>query len=83
MSVHAPVGSFGVDFSSMEEEKVSENVSKVSRRLLEYGVTAYCPTIVTSSPNYYKRTLPEIKPTHGGKDGAAVLGELALNILWY
>ena len=78
MFVHAPIGSFGVDFSSMEADKVSENVSKVSQRLLEHGVTAYCPTIVTSSPDYYKRTLPKIKPTPGGKHGAAVLGKSML-----
>ena len=60
----------------MEESKVSEGIAKVSRGLLKHGVTAYCPTIVTASPDYYKRTLPKIKPTVGGKDGAAVLGEL-------
>lgn len=57
---------------------MSEDVSKVSQRLLEHGVTAYCPTIVTSSPDYYKRTLPKIKPTLGGKHGAAVLGKSLL-----
>ena len=53
---------------------MGEDISRVSRGLLEHGVTAYCPTVVTSSPDYYKRTLPMIKQTVGGKDGAAVLG---------
>ena len=81
MFVHAPVGLCGVDFSSMDEDKVSEDVSKVSQRLLEHGVTAYCPTIVTSTPDYYKRTLPKIKPTLGGRHGAAVLGKWMF--VWY
>ena len=74
--VNKHVGSYGIDFSSMDEGTVGEGVAKVSRRLLEHGVTAFCPTIVTASPDYYKRTLPKIKPTVGGKNGAAVLGNL-------
>ena len=53
---------------------MAEGVAKVSRCLLEHGVTAYCPTVVTASPDYYKRTLPLIRPTLGGREGAAVLG---------
>lgn len=73
-------GAFGVDFSSLEEDKVAEGVAKVSHHLLEHGVTAYCPTVVTSSPDYYKRTLPQIRPMLGGRKGAAVLGKYKLHI---
>ena len=54
---------------------MAEGVAKVSRHLLEHGVTAYCPTVVTASPDYYKKTLPLIRPTLGGREGAAVLGK--------
>ena len=50
-------------------------MAKVSRHLLEHGVTAYCPTVVTASPDYYRRTLPLIRPTQGGREGAAVIGK--------
>ena len=77
-------GSFGVDFSSMDEDKVGEGVTKVSCRLLEHGVTAYCPTVVTASPDYYRKTLPQIRPTQGGREGAAVLGKHYLSaVLMY
>ena len=62
---------------------MSEDVSRVSRGLLEHGVTAYCPTVVTSSPEYYKNTLPNIKQTVGGKEGAAVLGIYVVNKNWH
>ena len=72
-------GAFGVDFSSLDSvQDVSKEVSKVSRGLLEHGVTAYCPTLVTSSWEYYHKVLPFIRPTEGGPDGAAVLGEYDL-----
>ncbi len=56
-------------------EDVSKEVELVSRGLLQHGVTAYCPTLVTSSQDYYHRVLPFICPTKGGRDGAAVLGK--------
>ncbi len=68
-------GAFGVDFSSLEEEKVEEDLKKVSRGLLMHGVTAYCPTLVTSSKDYYHRILPLISPKTGGGNGAAILGK--------
>ena len=65
-----------MDFSSLKEEKVTENLDKVSRGLLEHGVTAYCPTLVTSSKDYYRRILPLIPPRTGGRiNGAAILGK--------
>lgn len=46
----------------------------MSEGLLRFGVTAYVPTIVTSSADYYKSVLPLMCPRAGGKHGAAVLG---------
>lgn len=59
----------------MKDEEVSESLVKVSHGLLQHGVTAYCPTIVTSSQDYYSRILPLLCPREGGRDGAAVLGK--------
>ena len=74
-------GAFGIDFSSLKEDNVSESISLVSEGLLRYGVTAYVPTIVTSSTDYYKRMLPLICPRAGGKHGAAVLGTVEYCVL--
>ena len=43
-----------VDFS-LPEDSVSECIEKVARGLVAYGVTSFCPTIVTSPPDYYKK----------------------------
>ena len=48
-------GAFGVDFSSLQDSNVSECIDKVAEGLLKYGVTSFCPTIVTSPPEYYKK----------------------------
>ena len=68
-------GAFGVDFSSMKEEEVAGCLDKVSSGLLQHGVTAYCPTLVTSSKEYYHRTVPRIPPRAGGFHGAGILGK--------
>lgn len=59
----------------MKDEDVEKSLNKVSRGLLQHGVTAYCPTLVTSSRDYYHRVIPFMVPTQGGLNGAAVLGE--------
>ena len=46
-------GAFGVDFSSLEAGGVREEVDKVREGVLKHGVTAICPTIVTSDSEYY------------------------------
>jgi hypothetical protein len=46
----------------------------VSKKLLEHGVTGYCPTIITSPPSTYEKLLPQLKRSAGGRHGAAVLG---------
>ncbi|EDV25916.1 N-acetylglucosamine-6-phosphate deacetylase [Trichoplax sp. H2] len=66
-------GAFGIDFSSPDID-ISHGLRIVSKGLLQHGVTAYCPTIVTSSPQTYKSILPRIKKRPGGSHGATVLG---------
>lgn len=66
-------GAFGIDFSSLEGS-VSEGVGRVAHQLLRHGVTSFCPTIVTTHPDYYHKVLPEMRCVKGSKEGAAVLG---------
>ena len=65
-------GAFGVDFSSHERPEYA--VSEVAKGLLKHGVTAFCPTVVTSSPASYRSILPRIRRRPGGREGAAILG---------
>ncbi|CAI8019600.1 N-acetylglucosamine-6-phosphate deacetylase [Geodia barretti] len=67
-------GGFGVDFSKLRPGGVAEGVASVARGLLEHGVTAFCPTIITSGADYYASILPEMRVSEGGSHGAAVLG---------
>ncbi|XP_043670769.1 N-acetylglucosamine-6-phosphate deacetylase isoform X2 [Vespula pensylvanica] len=66
-------GGFGVDFSH-NIENVEEGINKVAKKLLEYGVTSFCPTLVTSPSDTYYKVLPKIKKQNGGSRGATVLG---------
>lgn len=53
---------------------MEDGINFVAKKLLEHGVTAFCPTIVTSSSETYRKVLPKIIKTEGGKAGAAILG---------
>ncbi|KAF9824254.1 hypothetical protein SFRURICE_019934 [Spodoptera frugiperda] len=66
-------GGWGVDFS-YDSENVKEGVRKVSKELLSHGVTSFCPTMVTSDLEKYRKILPLIKKSDGGEHGATVLG---------
>jgi N-acetylglucosamine-6-phosphate deacetylase len=55
-------GGFGKDFTN-QTDQISHNLDYVSTRLLEYGVTAYCPTIVSSDKSTYQKLLPNIERT--------------------
>uniref|UniRef100_A0A8C6VX56 N-acetylglucosamine-6-phosphate deacetylase n=1 Tax=Nothobranchius furzeri TaxID=105023 RepID=A0A8C6VX56_NOTFU len=68
-----PTGGYGVDFSQPSED-VSAGVSLVAKKILEHGVTSFCPTLVTSPPAVYHKVLPQIKVQNGGRHGAGVLG---------
>ncbi len=62
-------GGFGCDFS-----RNPENVGVVAKQLLQYGVTSFLPTVISSSPEQYKEVLPLLQPRSLGKQGAAILG---------
>lgn len=62
-----------MDFS-YDVGSVDEGIAKVSKGLLEHGVTSFCPTLVTSPTETYHQVLPLIKKKSGGKHGATVLG---------
>jgi N-acetylglucosamine-6-phosphate deacetylase len=66
-------GGFGVDFS-YDVQTVKEGVNKVAKGILKYGVTSFCPTLVTSPNETYHQVLPQIKKRAGGAHGASVLG---------
>ncbi|CAB3228399.1 unnamed protein product [Arctia plantaginis] len=66
-------GGWGVDFS-FDSDNVEEGIRKVSKELLTHGVTSFCPTMVTSDVEKYRKILPLIKQTDGGPHGATVLG---------
>lgn len=46
-------GGFGIDFSMLEPENMVQGLDTVAKGLLTHGVTSFCPTIVTSTPEYY------------------------------
>ncbi|KAK1785671.1 hypothetical protein P4O66_019015 [Electrophorus voltai] len=66
-------GGYGVDFSQVTSD-IKGGVALVARRILEHGVTSFCPTLVTSPPAIYKQVIPEVTVTDGGEEGAGVLG---------
>lgn len=47
----------------------------LSSSLYKYGVTSLCPTVVTSSPDLYRKVLPLLKQEPGNPQrGATILG---------
>lgn len=42
-----------MDFSMLEPENAVQGLDTVAKGLLEHGVTSFCPTIITSTPEYY------------------------------
>ncbi|KAM9346276.1 N-acetylglucosamine-6-phosphate deacetylase [Symphorus nematophorus] len=66
-------GGYGIDFSQASED-VNTGVSFVAKKILEHGVTSFCPTLVTSPPAVYHKVLPQVKVHNGGAHGAGVLG---------
>ncbi|XP_033320809.2 N-acetylglucosamine-6-phosphate deacetylase isoform X1 [Megalopta genalis] len=66
-------GGFGVDFTH-NVDTVQEGLDKVSKKLLEFGVTSFCPTLVTSPSKTYHEILPKMKRKNGGMQGASILG---------
>ncbi|KAL0125744.1 hypothetical protein PUN28_004654 [Cardiocondyla obscurior] len=66
-------GGFGIDFSCNVDD-VEGGIAKVAKGLLEHGVTSFCPTLVTSPKEVYRKILPKIKKQNGSNRGAGVLG---------
>ncbi|XP_077984138.1 N-acetylglucosamine-6-phosphate deacetylase-like [Glandiceps talaboti] len=66
-------GGLGYDFSS-DVDNLDTGLETVAKGLLQYGVTSFCPTIISSSPGVYREILPKLQRTNGSKDGAGILG---------
>ncbi|XP_041813053.1 N-acetylglucosamine-6-phosphate deacetylase [Chelmon rostratus] len=66
-------GGYGKDFSQATDD-AGAKVSFVAKKILEHGVTSFCPTLVSSPPAVYHKVLPQIKVGEGGVHGAGVLG---------
>lgn len=66
------IGGYGYDFSFIDGTE--EGLALVSQKLLSQGVTSFCPTIVTSPKDVYRKIVPKIKRKIGGKHGATILG---------
>lgn len=67
------LGGFGIDFTH-NVDHVQDGIDKVAQKLIEFGVTSFCPTLVTSPSESYHKILPNIKKRNGGRQGAAILG---------
>ncbi|ORY07821.1 Metallo-dependent hydrolase [Basidiobolus meristosporus CBS 931.73] len=67
-------GAVGVDFTA-DRETLAEGLEKVSKAILKWGCTAYCPTIVSSHPNVYAESMHLLAPRQGSVEhGAEILG---------
>ena len=67
------VGAFGVDFSAPEED-IRKGLPLVARGILSHGVTSFCPTVITSPPDVYRKLLPHFRRQRGSSEGAGILG---------
>ena len=69
-------GGFGIDFSHdiRSQEEADRCLGIVAKGLTSYGVTSFCPTLVTSPKVAYHKMIPFIKKMKGGDQGAEVLG---------
>nr|CAG4634791.1 EOG090X06GX [Alona affinis] len=66
-------GGFGVDFSH-DDENVEEGLKTVAKGMLAHGTTSFCPTLVTSPPEFYHKVIGRMGRTPGGPQGAENLG---------
>nr|CAG4649338.1 EOG090X06GX [Scapholeberis mucronata] len=66
-------GGFGVDFSQ-DASDVESGLAVVAKGILAYGTTSFCPTLVTSPPEFYHQVIKKIKKTPGSPQGAEILG---------
>jgi len=47
-------GGFDVDFST-NPDQLAQKIATVAEKLVKFGVTSFCPTIVSSSADFYKK----------------------------
>lgn len=67
-------GGFGVDFSSNIQD-LEKGLAMFRKEVTKYGVTGFCPTVITSTSETYKEALPKLYKQQGsGGEGAGVLG---------
>uniref|UniRef100_A0A224Z2N5 N-acetylglucosamine-6-phosphate deacetylase n=1 Tax=Rhipicephalus zambeziensis TaxID=60191 RepID=A0A224Z2N5_9ACAR len=66
-------GGMGVDFSH-NVDTIVDAVEKVAKGVLPFGVTSMCPTIVTSTPEVYRKALTAVRKHNGSAEGAGILG---------
>lgn len=52
-------------------DTVAEGIERVAKELITNGVTSFCPTIVTSPPETYRKIMPQVNCK---TKGAQVLG---------
>ena len=52
--IYLSVGGFGVDFSE-DCDDLSLGLKTVAKGILAYGTTSFCPTLVTSPPQFYHK----------------------------
>lgn len=48
------IGAFGVDFSC-DVDTIEEGLKIVAKGLLPHGVTSFCPTIISSKEDIYRK----------------------------
>ena len=66
-------GAFGIDFT--DPTLTAEGVDAVCRGVLAHGCTAFCPTVITSAPQLYRRNLELLPRRSGGRrNGASMIG---------
>jgi len=62
-------GMLGYDFTSDPE-----SVAKAASVLPRYGVTGFLPTLISSTPEQYRKIIPKIRRKRGGVHGTTILG---------
>lgn len=65
-------GGFGIDFT--ESSNIKDDIQVVAKNLLQFGVTSFCPTVITSTPERYHYITSNLKRCNGGRNGAGILG---------
>ena len=65
-------GAFGVDFSNDDMGiSLTDGAIAVANQIVDYGVTSFCPTIVTCPIDVYSRNIPKFRTMPGGPSGGA------------